>query len=67
MQGRRSLGGDLTLANENINQIRRITERLRRLAEENNLVPMETEEGTDQINQVMAATGERQLVIKKYA
>ena len=67
MQGRRSLGRDLTLANENINQIRRITERLRRLAEENNLVPMETEEGTDQINQVMAATGERQLVIKKYA
>ena len=67
MQGRRSLGRDLTLANENINQIKRITERLRRLAEENNLVPMETEEGTDQINQVMAATGERQLVIKKYA
>ena len=39
---------------------------MRRLAEETNLVPIETEEGTDQINLTMAADGGRQL-IKEYA
>ena len=59
MQCRHSLGGDLMLAIENINQIRRIRENLRRLAEDNNLVPTEIEEGTDQTNQAMTACGER--------
>ena len=45
MQGRRSLGGDLTPADDNINQIRRLRKHLRRVAEENNLVPIEIEEG----------------------
>ena len=67
MQGRHSLGGDLTLANDNINQIRRLREHLRRLAEDHNLVPTEIEDGTDQLNQTIAAGGERQLVMKEYA
>ena len=50
--------------NKSINQIKRIRERLRRLAEENNLIPTGIEEVTDQ---VMAAGGERQLVMKEYA
>ena len=62
-----SLGEDLAPANDNINLIRRLREYLKRLAEENNFVPTETEEGTDQINQAMAARGGRQLVIKEYA
>ena len=40
---------------------------MRRLAEENNLVPTETDEGINRINQVMAAGGGRQLVMKEYA
>ena len=67
MQGRRSLVRDLTLANDNINQIRRLREHLRRVAEENNLNPTEIEEQTDQINQVMAVARGRQLVMKEYA
>ena len=59
MYARRSLGGDLTSTNKNINQIRRIRERLKWLVEENNLVPTETEEAADQINQAMATDGER--------
>ena len=64
MQGRRSLRRDLTPKNDNINQIRRIRERLRRLAEDHNLVPMEIKE---EINQTMAVGGEGQLVMKEYA
>ena len=64
MQGRRSLGGDLIPANDNINQIRRLKERVRGLAEANNLISTEIEE---EINQPMAAGGERQLVMKEYA
>ena len=45
--------------NDNINQIRRLREHLRRLFEEHNLIPMETEEGTNQTNQTMAADGEK--------
>ena len=59
MQGRRSLGRDLMPANENIHQIRRLRERLRRLSKNHNLVPTEVEEGTNQANQTMAAGGER--------
>ena len=59
MQGWRSLGGDLAHANDNINQIKRLREHLRRLDEENNLVPIEIKEGTDQIDQVMATGGGR--------
>ena len=33
----------------------------------NNLVPIEIEEGVDQINQDMADGGGRQLVMKEYA
>ena len=43
MQGRRSLGGDLAHANNNINQIKKLREHLRRLAEDNNIVPTEIE------------------------
>ena len=67
MQGRHSLRGDLTPTNKNIHQIRRLKETMRRLAEENNLVPMEVEEETNQTSQAMAADGERQLVTKEYA
>ena len=61
MQGRRSLGGDLKPVNNNINQIRRLREQLRKLAKDHNLVPMEVEEETNQINQAMVVGGERQL------
>ena len=64
MQGRHSLRGNLTPANDNIDQIRRLRERVRRLAEANNLIPTEIDEET---NQTMAASGERQVVIKEYA
>ena len=64
MQGRRSLGGDLTPANNNINQIRRLRERVRRLAEANNLIPIEIEE---EMNQTMAVGGDQQVVMKEYA
>ena len=67
MQGMRSLGGDLTPADDNINQIRRLKEHLRRVAKEGNLIPIETKEGTHQANQVMATSGGRQLVMKEYA
>ena len=67
MQGRHSLGGDLAPANDNINQIIRLGKRVRRLVENHNLVPMIIEEETNQDNQIMAADGERQLVMKKYA
>ena len=66
MQGRRSLGGDLKLVNDNINQIRRLREHLRKVVEENNLVPVEVEEETNLINQAMAADGQRQLEMKEY-
>ena len=59
MQGRRSLGRILTLADNNINQIRRLREHLRKVAEENNLVPIEIEEGTEQRDQTMTAGGGR--------
>ena len=52
---------------ENINRIRRLKEHLRRLAEDNNIIPREVEEETNQINQVMTVNGERQLVMTKYA
>ena len=67
MQGRRSLGGDLAPAKDNINKISRLSEHLRRLAEENNLVPIEIKEETSQTNQAMAAGGERQWIMKEYA
>ena len=44
MQGTRSLGGDLTPVNDNINHIRRLRKHLRRLVEEHNIVPIEVEE-----------------------
>ena len=47
MQGRHSLGGDLVPANDNINQIRRLREHLRRLAEVSKLIPIEIEEETN--------------------
>ena len=59
MQGRRSLGRILTPADNNINQIRRLREHLRKVAEENNLVPIEIEEGTEQRDQTMTAGGGR--------
>ena len=65
MQGRHFLGGDLTPAIENINQIKRIRENLRRLVEDNNCVPTKIEKVTDQTNQAMTAGGERQLVMKE--
>ena len=40
---------------------------MRKVAEENNLVPAEVKEETNLINQVMATDGERQLVMKEYA
>ena len=40
---------------------------MRRLAEDHNLVLMEIVEETNQLNQTMAAGGERQLVMKEYA
>ena len=40
---------------------------MRRLAEDHNLVPTKIEEETAQLNQAMAAGGERQLVMKEYA
>ena len=67
MQGRRSLGGDFTPVNDNINQITRLREHLRRLAEDHNLVPTEIEEETNQENQTMAAGGGKKLVMKEYA
>ena len=63
MQSRRSLGGDLTSANDNINQIRRLREHLRRLAEEHNTIPTVIEEDNNRANRSMVASGERQLVI----
>ena len=60
MQGRRSLRGDLAPTNDNINQIRRLRKHLRRLAEDNNLVPMEVEEETNQVNEAVAVGRERQ-------
>ena len=52
MQDRCSLEGDLTPTNDKINQIRRLREHLRRLAEEHNIVPMVIEKGNNQaINQ----------------
>ena len=59
MQGSRSLRGDLMLANDNINQIRRLKGHFKRLAEDHNLVPTKIEEKTDQLNQTMATCGER--------
>ena len=67
MQGKHSFGGNLTPANENINQIKKIRERLRSMSEENNLFPTKLEEGTNQLNQTMATGRERQLVMKEYA
>ena len=58
MQDRHFLGGDLTPVNDNINQIRRPREHLRRLAEDHNLVPTKVKEGTNQANQTMVAGGE---------
>ena len=37
------------------------------MAEEGNLIPIETGEGTCQVDQAMAAGGGRQLVMKEYA
>ena len=48
MQGRHSLGGHLTPAIENSNQIRKIRDNLIRLSQNNNLVPIEIEEVTNQ-------------------
>ena len=59
MQGRCSLGGDLTHGNDNINQIRRLREHLRWLAEDHILVPIEIKKETNQENQTMIADGER--------
>ena len=67
MQDRHSLGGGFMPGNNNINQIRRLREHLKRLAEEHNIVPTVIEEGNNQANQPMAASGERQLVMKEYA
>ena len=67
MQARCSLGGDLAHANDNINQIKRLREHLRRLVENNNIVPTEVWEETNQINQAIAAGGERRQVMKEYA
>ena len=67
MQGMHSLRGDLTPTNNNISHIRRLRKHLKRLAAENDLVPIEIEEGTDQINQAMATGGGRQLVMNEYA
>ena len=67
MQGRHSLGVDLTFANDNINQIRRLREHLRRLAEEHSIIPTVIQEGNNQANQPMATGGEKQLVMKDYA
>ena len=67
MQGRHSLRGDLTPANDNINQIMRLREHLKRLEEDHNLVPTKIEDETNQENQIIAVGGERQLVIKEYA
>ena len=47
MHGRHSLRGNLTSAYENINQIRRLRKHMRKVAEENNLVPIEIKEGAD--------------------
>ena len=47
MQDRRSLGGDLASSNDNIHQSRRLREYLKRLVEDNNLVPTEVEEETN--------------------
>ena len=40
---------------------------MRKVAKENNLVPIEIKEGADQINQDMTTGGGRQLVMKEYA
>ena len=53
-------------ANDNINQIKRLIEHLRRLAEDPNLVPTEIEEETNQENQTMATGRERSQVMKEY-
>ena len=37
------------------------------MAKDHNLVPMVIEEETNQENQIMAASGERQLVMREYA
>ena len=58
MQGTCSLGGDLTPVNDNIHQIKRLRERLRRLAKDHNLIPTKVEKGTNQANQSMTACGE---------
>ena len=67
MQGRHSLRRDLELVNDNINQIRRLRKSLRKVAENNNLVPMEVEEETNQEHHPMVASGDRQLVMKESA
>ena len=59
MQGRRSLGGDLTPTNDNINQIRRLREHLGRLAKEQNIVPTVFEEDNNQENQPTITGGGR--------
>ena len=67
MQGRHSLRGHLEPTNDNINQIKRLRKRLRIVAEDNNLVPTEVEEETNQEHHPMAASGDRQLEMKEYA
>ena len=54
-------------ANDNINQIRRLGERVRGLAEDHNLIPTVIEKEKIQENQIMAVSRERQLVMKEYA
>ena len=66
-QGRRSLGGDLEPANDNIHHIRRLRKHLRKVVEDNNLVPVEVEEETNQEHHPMATSGDKQLVMKEYA
>ena len=50
-----SLGDDLTPANDNINQIKRLRERERTLPEANNVIPTEIKEET---NKTMTTGGE---------
>ena len=67
MQGRCSLGGDIEPTNNNINQISSLRECLRKVAEDNNLVPAKVGEDTNQEHHPMVASGDRQLVMKEYA
>ena len=60
MQARKAFFGRVLIPiNDNINQFRRLREHLRRVAEENNLVTIEVEEGTIQIDQETVVGGER--------